>query len=54
MSTVFNNANAINEVGLLWDEISESDLDDLSIGPTIKDKITEFLIGVPEDDIIHS
>ncbi len=46
--------NAINEVGALWGEISENDVENLSVGPTIKDKISEYLMGIPEDDIIHS
>jgi hypothetical protein len=46
--------NAINEVGSLWAEISEDELENLSIGPSIKKKITEYLMGIPDDDIIHS
>lgn len=35
--------NAINEVGALWGEISENDVENLSVGPSIRKKILEFL-----------
>ena len=38
--------NAINQVGALWGEISEKDFKYLSIGPSIKNKIIEFLKGI--------
>jgi hypothetical protein len=43
----------IRQIGAQWSDVSEN-FDKLIIGSSIRRKINEFLIGIPEDDIINS
>jgi hypothetical protein len=46
--------NAINEFHSYWSVIYPQTWKPCTIGESIERKIREFLIGVPEDDIINS
>jgi hypothetical protein len=46
--------NAIDQIGALWAAINSFELKCLDLGDSIHCKIEEYLMGIPEEDIINS